>query len=222
MTWTWHRRSMYRAGPRMALRGGNLVLEPLEARDLPSFVAPPAFLAGPSPAAVATGDFNGDGQYDLAVANKASPGSVSVLLNSGGGIFQPPVSYATGGAGASALAVADVSGDGRLDLVVTNYTSGTVAVLRGSGTGLFRRPVTYAAGPVPTSLSLADFNGDDIPDLAVANYNGAVSVLLGQGGGAFQLFASYAIGSDSLAVTAGDFNSDGHIDLAAVGHLNST
>src|SRR5262245_12409017 len=115
----------------------RLVLQVLETRDLPSFVAPVAYLAGNAPAGLVHADFNGDGQDDLAVANNTAPGMVNVLIAQSGGVFLAPKSFPTGGAGASSLAVADVSGDGRLDLVVTNSASNTVAVLRGSGTGVF-------------------------------------------------------------------------------------
>src|SRR5262249_19981211 len=75
------RRRSVRRLPRSAR---PLPLEALEARTLPSFVAPPAYLAGSGPVAVAGGDFNGDGRADLAVANNISAGTVSVVLNGGG------------------------------------------------------------------------------------------------------------------------------------------
>src|SRR5262245_31267512 len=72
-----------------------LLLEPLEGRDLPSFVTAPAYPAGPSAYAVAVADFNSDGTPDLAVTNQVSSGTVSILLASGGG-YLAPVSYAAG------------------------------------------------------------------------------------------------------------------------------
>ncbi len=200
----------------------RLHLEGLERRDVPSFAAPEAILAGPSPSDVVGADFNGDGLFDLAVANNSNPGTVNVLLNVGAGVFAPPRSFPTGGSGASALAVADVSGDGRLDMVVTNFNSDSVAVLRGSGTGAFRRPITYAAGDSPTALALADFNGDSIIDLAVANHHaGKASILLGAGGGVFALVASYEIGAKPRALAARDVNSDSQMDLIVVGSYNN-
>jgi hypothetical protein len=77
----------------------------------------------------------------------------------------------------------------------------------------------YAVGVVPESVAVGDFNGDGIPDLAVANASsadgqGSVSVLLGQGDGAFRAAQSYAGGSTPWAIAVGDFNGDGKVDLA--------
>ncbi len=199
-------------------RRQRLVLESLERRDVPSFAASQAFLAGPTPADVVGADLNGDGLNDLAVANNSTPGFVNVLLNSGGGTFAAAKSYPTGGSSASSLLVSDVSGDGKLDLVVTNYNSGTVAVLRGSGTGVFRRPVTFAAGLSPTSVAIADFNNDAVTDLAVTNKGNGASVLLGLGAGSFQLASSYDIGTVASDSTVGDFNGDGRADIVVVGN----
>src|SRR5262245_61686746 len=71
------------------------VLLRLEDRTVPSFVSGPQFQAGAYPAAVAVGDFNGDGHADLVVANWTA-GTVSVLKGNGTGTFRRPVSYAAG------------------------------------------------------------------------------------------------------------------------------
>ncbi len=206
-------------------RKRRLNLELLERRDVPSFAAPQTYLAGSNPADIVNADFNGDGLFDVAVANQSSPGFVNVLLNNGAGGFGVPKSYPTGGAGCRSLTVADVSGDGKLDLVVANSGSANVAVLRGSGTGAFRRPITYAAGTNPRSLNLADVNNDGVTDIALAtdiNFSTTASVMLGQGGGAFQLFASYSFDTAVAAVTVGDFNADSRLDLAAAGHHDNS
>jgi len=104
---------------------------------------------------------NGDGKPDLVVASQCTVlscvnGSVGVLLGNGDGTFQTAVSYGTGGVYAQSVAVADVNGDGRPDLVVANAscvncnTNGSVAVLLGQrrwnfpdGSALRRRWVVY-------------------------------------------------------------------------------
>ena len=99
-------------------------------------------------------------------------------------------------------------------------TSATLSQIIGANpltsTG-FHAASTYAAGTTPQAVTAADFNGDNIPDLAVANYgSGNVSILLGQGNGSFAAPVNYATGSYASAVVAGDFNGDGKVDLAVL------
>jgi hypothetical protein len=110
-----------------------------------------------------------------------------------------------------------ISFHGNADVAVVNSASpGEVDVFLGNGDGTFQDPEAYAPGPSPASLTVADFNGDGIQDLAVTNcYSGTVSVLLGQGDGTFQDPVSYATGGTDVASAAvGDFNGDGILDLA--------
>jgi hypothetical protein len=65
-------------------------------------------------------------------------------------------------------------------------------------------------------VAVGDFNGDGVPDLAVADYGGGVSVLLGNGDGSFQAPVSYLVGTASTSVAVADFNGDGIPDLAVV------
>jgi hypothetical protein len=180
------------------------------------------YAVGPTPFAVAVGDFNGDGHPDLAVTNSgAGAGNgVSVLLGNGDGTFQPHVDYAAGSRPTS-IVVADFNRDGKLDLAVTNGSSDTVSILLGNGDGTFQPHVDYATGLNPQWLVAADFNGDGILDLAVANYGpnyseGSVSILLGNGDGTFQNQVAYAAGVNPFGVMAADFNHDGILDLAVV------
>jgi len=84
---------------------------------------------------------------------------------------------ATGG-GPYALAVGDIDGDGKADLVVSNADSNSVSVLLGNGDGSFKPQVAYAAGNYPQSLALGDFDNDGKPDIIVANrVSGTVSVV---------------------------------------------
>jgi hypothetical protein len=175
-----------------------------------------AFGAGSFPVSVATGDFNGDGKLDLAVANITA--GVSVLLGNGDGTFQVPVNYAAGLSSFS-VAVGDFNGDGKLDLVVTNENSNNVSVLLGNGDGTFQPHVDYGTGSCPISVAVGDFNGDGRLDVAVANSarNGgtsSVSILLGKGDGTFETAANYGTGTNPVSVAVGDFNGDGKLDLA--------
>jgi len=176
---------------------------------------------------IAVADVNGDGKPDLLVANvcsgsgNCSNGVVVVLLGNGDGTFQAPVSYNSGGYEPLSIAVADVNGDGKPDLLVANYwasssnSNGVVAVLLGNGDGTFQAPVSYNSGGEAESIAVVDVNGDGKPDLLVANYSpGSVGVLLGNGDGTFQAPVSYNSGGyEALSIAVTDVNGDGFPDL---------
>jgi Bacterial Ig-like domain (group 3)/FG-GAP-like repeat/Abnormal spindle-like microcephaly-assoc'd, ASPM-SPD-2-Hydin len=185
---------------------------------------------------VAVADVNGDGKPDLLVANECSDdqcatnGTVGVLLGNGDETFQTAVSYDSGGLEASSVAVADVNGDGKPDLLVANgcvssnnCTNGTVGVLLGNGDGTFQTAVTYGSGGHGTdSVVVADVNGDSKPDIVVANYcassndcsDGMLGVLLGNGDGTFQAAVTYGESSGyATSVAVADVNGDGKPDL---------
>lgn len=190
---------------------------------------------------VAVSDMNADGKPDVIVAHVCGTsdlctedGTVDVLLGNGDGTFQPAVAYDSGGLSPYSVAVADVNGDGKPDLLVQNFCAditncyiggsiSTVGVLLGNGDGTFQTAVAYSSGGNQAqSMAVADVNGDGKPDLLVANFcpsssscvNGTVGVLLGNGDGTFQVAVTYASGGNQAsAVTASDVNSDGKVDL---------
>lgn len=188
---------------------------------------------GEQPMSVAVGDLNGDGKPDLVVANMSAinsypNGEVSVLLGRGDGTFRTAATYASGGNEALSVALADLNGDGKLDLVVANgcdssgsCENGAVGILLGNGDGTFRAPITYSSGGyLADSVVVKDVNGDGKPDIVVADLTdstgstGLVSVLLGNGDGTFRAAVAYGSGginADSVAI--GDLNGDGKADL---------
>src|SRR5580658_2040523 len=122
---------------------------------------------------LAVADVNGDGKPDLIVANPSyGVGSIGVLLGNGDGTFQPvALNTSVGQVGEfNALAVADVNGDGKLDLVVVVCCASNgdfeAAVLLGNGDGTFQSAVTYDGGGLQeSSLVVGDVNGDGRPDI---------------------------------------------------------
>jgi hypothetical protein len=146
-----------------------------------TFLAPVTFPAGAQPQAVRIADVNGDGLPDIVVAN-LDPGAdgtgsagVSVLLQDAAhpGSFLAPVTYATQG-DAVDVAVADLNGDGKPDLVVANLEpapTGSVSVLLQDPArpGVFLAATSYQGFGQPLSIAIGDLNGDGHPDIAVAD-----------------------------------------------------
>ena len=193
-----------------------------------SFATKQDFSTGPNPRSVATGDLNGDGKLDLAVANLNS-NSVSVLLNtvaSGAATpnFTAKQDFATG-IGPVSVAVGDLNGDGKLDLVVANFNSNNVSVLLnitapGAATPSFAEKQDVATSEGPIFVTTGELNGDGKLDLAVVNLLvNTVSVLLNTAasGAATLSFApkqDLATGDGPLSVALCDLNGDGKLDLA--------
>jgi len=161
-------------------------------------------------------------------------GLISFAANDGccDGTFQTPVPYNTGGGFSNSVAIADINGDGKLDLVVSDAcqgglncsTDGAASVLLGNGDGTFQAAVTYDSGYETEAIAVADVNGDGKPDLIAANYctalgncaTGVVSALLGNGDGTFQSAVFYGTGGVSTSsVAVADVNGDGKLDAVA-------
>ncbi len=167
-------------------------------------------------------DFNGDGAPDLAIAGSDL---IAIMINNGDGTFQNPVQYPITGT-VNSLAVADLNGDHKLDLIVdTSGQSVAINVLMGNGDGTFRTPIVDADSLINTygsSIAVADFNGDGKADLAVnSNWGGlgtyGVAILTGNGDGTFNPgLGPYSTGLGG-ALFALDLNGDGKPDLAVWG-----
>ncbi|PEP14064.1 Na-Ca exchanger/integrin-beta4 [Bacillus wiedmannii] len=172
-------------------------------------------MVGTHPVGITSGDFNGDGNLDLAVANNRF---ISILLGVGNGRFLPAMNINIGDSPLLGILAADFNGDGKLDLAVTNdIPSNVVSILLGNGDGTFQPSTFYPAGDAPIAITTGDFNGYGKLDLVVTDVNvGAnnVSVLLGIGDGTFQSPSSLPVGQIPVGIASADFNNDGAIDIA--------
>jgi hypothetical protein len=179
-----------------------------------SFAPPTNYHTGGFPRSVAVGDFNGDHDLDLAVANHLS-GDVSILLGGPGGSFGAQTPYPAA-LHPEDVAVGDFNGDGDPDLAVASFDGSVVSILLGGPEGTFGAPTSYQVHRA-SALAVGDFNGDLDPDLAVTNsvpYN-SITVLRGMAGGAFRVVqTTYPVGSGyPVSVALDDFNEDGLLDL---------
>lgn len=154
------------------------------------------------PDGITTGDYNGDGLADLAVAT-GNPDFASVFVNNGAG-FNGPFNYATGGLNSSGIRTADLNCDGHPDLVVSNSDSHNISVLANNGNGTFAAAQVFATGNEPSELTIGNWDGDRDLDIAVANkLSNNISVLI----------------NDTCATVSGDFNGDGIYDCTDVDAL---
>ncbi len=161
---------------------------------------------------IAVADFNGDGVPDLAVANRDTllP-SVSVLMGLAGGGFEAAQQFAM--TDPFFVTVAGFVHKGEPDIVVINDLSSSVSVLFRRNLSEWEAAPSYAAGAKPLSIAVGDWNGDGVPDVAVALAQGQVNVYLQNTSGKFQFKDSTAVGTRPEAMLTADVNGDGIADL---------
>jgi YVTN family beta-propeller protein len=180
---------------------------------------PPSPTPQTPPGQLTSGDIDGDGDLDLAVAPFFST-SVPVLLNNGDGTFSTPVNYFIGtcvalppnpcsiviNGSATFVSFGDLDGDGDLDIAVANSSFNAVTILLNAGDGTFGptgSAVHYAAGDNPLGIAIADFDGDNDLDIASANNSSNdVSVLINSLPGQLQFSsANYSVDENGVSAT---------------------
>jgi hypothetical protein len=183
-------------------------------------------------------DFNGDGFADIIVPDDNF--SFAYLQGYGDGtfraatdLFSPVPPPATTRAFAQVIASADLNGDGYPDFVVGNCCDSSigVTVFLSQPDGTLGAGTNYGMGGSLTSVAIADFNGDGIPDIAALNLGGdGVQIFTGNGDGTFNPGGSYSTGGSNAngtkngpfnQIVTGDFNKDGHIDIAVANYSSS-
>jgi FG-GAP-like repeat/FG-GAP repeat len=214
---------------RRKLLGGILLLLSLLNRSAQAatFGFQPAvtYNVGTAPAAIAAGDFNGDGKMDLAVMNagnagSSDPGSVSILIGNGDGTFKAAMNF-SGCKNCADIAAGDFNADGKSDLALLRRgdpsigDNGDVTIFISNGDGSFRKGPLITPGKNPFSIIVSDVNADHRPDLIFSlTTSNTVAVLLGNGDGTFQTPVFYAVAASPTLMSLVDFNQDGFVDLA--------
>lgn len=201
-----------------------------------SFANPVAFAAAGTPWSVAIGDLNGDGKSDLAVANGALGAGVTILQNIGtagslstNSFSSPGVNIATGN-NTFSVGIADLDGDGKLDIAAANTADNTVSILRNIGTTggtlsatSFASKADFNTGSSPYTLAVGDLTGDGKPDLAVANNfsSGSISLFKNTSvsgsinAGSFTRVDFILSGNTPIFLRIGDIDGDGKEDLVS-------
>ena len=172
------------------------------------------YSVGTNPRAVVLGDWNRDGDPDLALANGGS-NNVSILANDGTGIYGSATNVSVG-SDPRALARGDFDRDGDLDLAVANYGGPSVTILTNNGSGTFSSGSTLTADTGPQGIAVGDFNKDNRLDLAVTATGGnVIDVFVGNGDGTFVAKVTYAVAGGPEAIAVADIDRNGDQDLVA-------
>jgi hypothetical protein len=198
---------------------GASLLCPLASSQTRAAIPGLQFITDPFPQSVAVGDFNGDGDLDLAVSVYSFDTALSdltILLGNGNGSFKQGPAVGVTGQNVNNAVVADFNGDGILDLAISLPDANEIQVLLGNGDGSFM-PLSPVSATAIFVIATGDFNNDGKPDLALVNPGAeSVTILLGNGDGTFTKKSTIPISGAPTAIAIGDLNLDGKLDLAVV------
>ncbi len=190
-----------------------------------SFQAPVNYAVGTFPNHIMAADFNRDGYLDLVLFGGGPSATLYVLLNNDDGTFRNGSVYSLVKSGP--LGIADVNGDGKLDVIVgttmpaDNKIIKTVSVLLGNGDGTLQTPIDtdatiYPGGSGPYAIVMGDFDRDGKVDIALADEY--LKIMKGNGDGTFKPPSfNFHLHNTTTDLKAGDFNGDGKIDLVTTG-----
>jgi hypothetical protein len=203
-----------------------------------SYILPEAPVGnGNTPEIVAVGDFNNDGNQDMAVSHRVGF-SINILLGRGDGTFDPGMTIPVEKGKFDSLTVGDLNSDGNADIIGTmppdiSNLSGFIVIILGEGSGIFSPPVFY--NPVPNNgtrrsatriIGIADINRDSRTDLGLlTSSTGAVTqsvrIVTGSGDGTFNFGNSITTQvPNNTVVNLSDINADGRLDMLIVDSAN--
>lgn len=198
--------------------------------DANSLSAKIDFAAGSGSNHVVTGDLDGDGEIDIIVSNQFS-NNISVYRNtstSGNISLSAKIDFATGNS-AQGLAIGDIDGDGKKDIVVTNRLDNTISVFRNTsspGSISFAAKINFTTGTGPSSAEVSDIDGDGKIDILVTNYNiNTMSVFRNtSSSGSISLAAKvdFTTGTSPNSVATGDIDGDGKTDVVVTNLSSNT
>jgi hypothetical protein len=206
------------------------VLQNTSTDDNISFAASIDFPSSPNPRSLAITDFDNDGKPDILIVNIFGTNTISVFRNtstSGSISFAAKVEYPTDGDDPY-MAVGDLDGDNKTDIVVVNAYSNSISIYRNMcvpGTIAFAPKINYTPGSGPWDVAIGDLNGDGKPDLAVAcAYSNLVSVFKNtsvNGTISFAEKVDFSVGANPTGVSIGDFDADGLPDIAVANQYST-
>ncbi|MFQ6056639.1 MAG: FG-GAP-like repeat-containing protein, partial [Methanosarcinales archaeon] len=188
------------------------------------------FTTGGGPISILTDDLDGDGKYDLAVANQNS-NTFSVLRNistNGSISLETKVDFETGSL-PRAIGTGDLDGDNKNDIAVANFSSNTISVFRNtstSGSISFETKVDLTTETYPYGVGIGDLDGDGKLDLVTTNHgSNTISVFCNTsttGSISFETGIVFTAGNGVISGAIEDFDGDGKPDIAVVNHDDST
>ncbi len=196
------------------------------------------FSTGAQSQDLAAGDFNNDGQVDLAVSLNSPQFSLALLTGNGNGTFNAPLTFENTAPqdDSPAIVATDLNNDGRLDVVLAHMLScfnspcvaaRNITVMLGLGDGTFQTPFEFGVGTGMSRIAVGDFNSDGIKDLGIAGDQSQVYVLLGIGDGSFLkqptiTLTADTFGVDGTDIDVADLNGDTIQDLVVAIGLNGS